>query len=191
MVEWWLSGRPLRLLRRDAGGHRRLSSCGALCTRRDHSLVAGRRQRVGMSPATARPWWQPADRGSWRSTAAIRPGSPPPLPCRSPGCGGPSRRTSSPAMDWPAWTSIRLAAGTPGTGGSPWPCSLPSSSPSQPRLSTPAARRPTVRSRLSATRSATCLPRLSSSPYEMFAPAPLVHLAATSRAPLQNLHYQR
>src|SRR6266568_6671582 len=95
VVEWWLSGRPLRLLRRDAGGHRRLSSCGALCTRRDHSLVAGRRQRVGMSPATARPWWQPADRGSWRSTAAIRPGSPPPLPCRSPGCGGPSKSATA------------------------------------------------------------------------------------------------
>src|SRR5262249_9129094 len=32
----------------------------------------------------------------------------------------------------PAWTSIRSAAGPPGTGGSPWPCSPPPSSPSPP-----------------------------------------------------------
>jgi hypothetical protein len=33
------------------------------------------------------------------------------------------RNASRPARAWPAWTSIRSAAGAPGTAGSPWPCS--------------------------------------------------------------------
>jgi hypothetical protein len=52
--------------------------------------------------------------------------------CTSPAAGGPSRRTSRPPRATPGWTSTRSAAGTPGTGGQPWPCSPTPSSPSWP-----------------------------------------------------------
>jgi SRSO17 transposase len=65
---------------------------------------------------------------SWPSTAA-------PHPARSrlqrwsgwPGSGGRWKSDFRPARAWSAWTSTRSAAGTPDTGGSPWPCSPTSS----------------------------------------------------------------
>jgi SRSO17 transposase len=41
----------------------------------------------------------------------------------SPGTGGRWRSAFRPTRAWLAWTSTRSAAGAPGTGGSPWPCS--------------------------------------------------------------------
>jgi SRSO17 transposase len=55
--------------------------------------------------------------------------------------------TSRPAKASPAWTSIRSAAGPPGTGGSPWPCSPPPSSPSPPPSNPSAPRTRPGRSR--------------------------------------------
>jgi hypothetical protein len=67
---------------------------------------------------------------SWPSTAAGCHGA-----CRwppwsaSPDADGGARRRSRPARACAAWMSIRSAAGAPGTGGPPWPCSRwPSSS---------------------------------------------------------------
>jgi SRSO17 transposase len=60
---------------------------------------------------------------SWPSTTAGRPArSRWPSWSGSPDAAGPSKSASRPARAWSAWTSIRSAAGAPGTAGPPWPC---------------------------------------------------------------------
>jgi DDE superfamily endonuclease len=105
---------------RGAKGHRRYD--GRLSN--SSTATATPPASTGCSSAATPP---PA---SWPSTAAGCLG-----PCRwpawsaSPDAAGGSRRRSRPARACAAWMSIRSAAGAPGIGGPPWPCSRwPSSS---------------------------------------------------------------
>ncbi|MGW3466582.1 IS701 family transposase [Streptomyces olivaceoviridis] len=70
--------------------------------------------------------WSAATAGPANSptTAAIHPArSRCPPWSRSPAADGRSKRRSRAPRPWPDWTSTRSAAETPGTAGSPWPCS--------------------------------------------------------------------
>jgi SRSO17 transposase len=65
-----------------------------------------------------------ASAASWPSSAAGCPARCHWAPWSGSRAGaGPSRSVSRPARAWSAWTSIRSAAGAPGTAGSPWRCS--------------------------------------------------------------------
>ena len=108
--------------------------------------------------------------------------SPSPRSSRSPADGGPSKTDSHAGRDWPTSMSTRSAARTPGTAGSPWPCSPPHSCvtaaaehatgpPPTARSHSPQRDQPPVRH---PDHLATARP---------LAPAPLVRLAKTPPAP--------
>ena len=78
---------------------------------------------------------------------ALRCYSPTPVPLRTlvsvAGSAGASKSRSKPPKAWSASTSIRSAAGNPGTAGPPWPCSpTPSWPPPVPSSATPHLPRP-------------------------------------------------
>ncbi len=79
---------------------------------------------------------QPLVRRNSTTVASRPPRCPWPRWCASPDRDGGWRRPSRPVRAWPDWTSTRPAASPRGLAGSPWPCSLTPSSPSN----TPAAR---------------------------------------------------
>jgi len=97
----------------------------ATATTTGRSSASMARLRLAARPASIGSW-SAATSGpaSWPSTAATRPARRPwPSWWGSRAGAGPSRSACRLARACVAWTSIRCAAGAPGTGGSRWRCS--------------------------------------------------------------------